>query len=350
MLALDRADNRRPEIRIAESRLKSLRLAPEPALRESSREFGPACNKGLDFEAVLSVRALYFDIEQLLIRDGAIARRDHPELQSAIRHLVRRGELAPVLPGVYVRRDEATTVRTRVRALMVADPNAVVTGRTAAHLSFWPQLPVDRVTAAVPHTRTSAPQGYCLVKRKVPPELIVQRNRVRLTSPALTALDLSDDVGGDAIDHALRSRMTTLAHLHEALALTPSRNGNRRRRQLLLDSRDEPWSAAERRCHRLLRSAMISGWRANLPVEVDDQVYFTDVGFKKLKLALEIDGREHHIGVEVFETDRWRQNRMVLDGWLVLRFTWRMLEDHPDEVIEMVRRALALREMSRIGP
>lgn len=295
------------------------------------------------------MRALYFDIEQLLVRDGAIARRNHPELQSALRHLVRRGELVSVLPGVYARWDEATTVRTRVRALMVTDPDAVVTGRTAAHLSFWPQLPVDRVTAAVRHARPSSP-GFSFVKRTIPPELIVHRNRVRLTSPALTALDLCDVVGGDAIDQVLRTKMSTLSQLHQAMRLNTGRDGNRRRWQLLLDSRDEPWSAAERRCHRLLRAGGITGWRSNLPVEIDGLSYFLDVGFEKLKLALEIDGREHHIGVEAFETDRWRQNRMVLDGWMVLRFTWRMLEDHPEKVIEMVRQALALREMSRIGP
>ena len=296
------------------------------------------------------MRAFYFDIEQLLVRDGAISRRDHPELQSALRHLVRRGELVAVLPGVYARPDEATTVRTRVRALMLADPDAVVTGHAAAQLSFWPQLPVNRVTAAVRRARRAAPPGFSFVKRDIPPELIVQRNGIRLTSPALTALDLCDDVGGEAIDHALRRNMTTLVHLHEALELTARRSGNRRRRQLLLDSRDEPWSEAERRCHRLLRASGISGWRANLPIEIDNQSYFVDVGFKRLKLALEIDGREYHIGVEVFEIDRWRQNRMVLDGWMVLRFTWRMLEDHPDEVVEMIRCALVQREMSRIGP
>lgn len=325
-------------------------LLSSPASTPIPREFRPVLNIGLFSEAFLNVRASYVDIEQLLVRDGAINRRDHPELQSAIRQLVRRGELVAVLPGVYARRDEAGNVRTRARALMLADPDAVVTGHAAAQMTFWPKLPVDRVTAAVRHARSAASPGFSFVKRDIPPELIVECNRIRLTSPALTALDLCGDLGGDAIDHALRRRMTTLAHLQEALALTRWRPGNKRRRQLLLDSRDEPWSEAERRCHRLLRASGISGWRANLPTEIDGQSYFVDVGFKKLKLALEIDGREHHIGVEVFEIDRWRQNRMVLDGWMVLRFTWRMLEDRPDEVVEMVRCAVRQREMSRIGP
>jgi very-short-patch-repair endonuclease len=45
--------------------------------------------------------------------------------------------------------------------------------------------------------------------------------------------------------------------------------------------------------------------------------------FRELKLAIEIDGRLFHTAAEVFETDRGRQNTLVLDGWCVLRFTWR---------------------------
>ena len=48
-----------------------------------------------------------------------------------------------------------------------------------------------------------------------------------------------------------------------------------------------------------------------------------DVIFREIKLIIEIDGRLFHIGTEVFETDRSRQNKLVLDGWCVLRFTLR---------------------------
>jgi hypothetical protein len=62
-------------------------------------------------------------------------------------------------------------------------------------------------------------------------------------------LDLCDVMGGDAIDQALRTRASTLAQLHRALELTGGRKGNRTKRQLLLDSRAEPWSKAERLLH-----------------------------------------------------------------------------------------------------
>jgi very-short-patch-repair endonuclease len=53
--------------------------------------------------------------------------------------------------------------------------------------------------------------------------------------------------------------------------------------------------------------------------------------------VIEIDGRLYHTGTEVFETDRWRQNLLILNGWFVLRFTWTMIEEQPEKVIAMVR-------------
>ena len=101
--------------------------------------------------------------------------------------------------------------------------------------------------------------------------------------------------------------------------------------------------------HRLLRSAGITGWKANQPVTVDGSTYYLDVLFRDMRLLIEIDGREHHIGKEVFETDRWRQNLLVLNGWCVLRFTWAMIEERPDEVVAMVRAALAMLAPAHTG-
>jgi very-short-patch-repair endonuclease len=70
--------------------------------------------------------------------------------------------------------------------------------------------------------------------------------------------------------------------------------------------------------------------------------FYVDVIFRRLKLAIEIDGRLYHTGTEVFESDRWRQNLLVLNGWCVLRFTWTMIEDHPEKVLAMVRDAIKM--------
>ncbi|MGH3339793.1 MAG: endonuclease domain-containing protein, partial [Propionibacteriaceae bacterium] len=178
--------------------------------------------------------------------------------------------------------------------------------------------------------------------RQIPSELVISRSGIRYTSPAMTALDLCDEMGGDAIDQALRTRATSLAQLHLAMELTGGRKGNRTKRRLLLDSRAEPWSKAERLFHCLLRDAGITGWKANRAVVLGGLVYYLDVVFHRVKLVIEIDGRLYHTGAEAFETDRWRQNLLILDGWCVLRFTWAMIEERSHEVIAMVRQAIKM--------
>jgi hypothetical protein len=224
----------------------------------------------------ISVRALQHDIQQLLAADGVIARRDHPKLVGAIDWLVRNGSLRSVLPGIYARPETCDAIATRVGALMRWDPDAILLGAAAASVSFWPEIRVTSITCSLKHRRR--PQsGYQFTRRVVPEELVTDRSGVRYTTPALTALDLCATVGGDAIDQALRTRATTLAQLNRAMELTAARVGNRTRRQLLLDSRAEPWSEAERSFHRLLRVAGITGWRANQPVVLGDSTFYVDV-------------------------------------------------------------------------
>jgi very-short-patch-repair endonuclease len=287
------------------------------------------------------VRTTFQDVERLLTADGVIARRDHPELDTTLRYLVRRGDLARVLPGIYSAADQAASLQTRVRALSRFDPDAILVGAVAARVSFWPDIRVDVIECAVRHSRATQ-AGYCFTRRHIPSELVTNRFGIRYTSPALTALDLCATLGGDAIDQALRTRAATLGQLYRALELTSARVGNRTRRQLLLDSRAEPWSEAERRLHRLLRHAGITGWKANRPIVLNDSTFYVDILFRKLKLVIEIDGRLYHTGTEVFETDRWRQNLLVLNGWFVLRFTWTMIEEQPEKVIAMVGEAIKM--------
>jgi len=57
-------------------------------------------------------------------------------------------------------------------------------------------------------------------------------------------------------------------------------------------------------------------------------------------LAIEIDGRLHEADEDLFESDRWRQNALVAEGWRVLRFTWAMLRDNPEAFVSAVLDAI----------
>ena len=226
-----------------------------------------------------------------------------------------------------------------MRAVSLRHTDAVVLGAAAARASFWPDAPLRTIDVAAA-TRLARRQGYAFSRRHIPAELVVERAGLRYTAPALTAIDLATFECADAIDIALRTRAATLGGMYEALRLTPNRAGNLQRLELLIDSRNEPWSAAERVAHRILRAAGLTGWKTNFPVFLEGRLYYIDIAFPHLKLAIEIDGRLHEEDEDLFESDRWRQNALVADGWRVLRFTWQMLQEHPEVVVAAILQAL----------
>lgn len=61
-----------------------------------------------------------------------------------------------------------------------------------------------------------------------------------------------------------------------------------------------------------------------------------DLVWKERRVIVELDGYEFHRGREAFEHDALRGNRLKANGWSVLRVTWRMLEENPDEVAELI--------------
>jgi very-short-patch-repair endonuclease len=274
-----------------------------------------------------------------LIRCASLTRPEQRTLQSAL----AAGYVTRLLPGVYAVEGSEDDVAVRAAAVVAWHPDAVVTGRAAARLTFWPRLRVTDVEV-VRRGHPPRSRGYRFHERTVDPAHILELPSLRLTTPALTAVDLVDELGGDGIDTCLRARAARLEDLWTAFAAHPSRPGNNARRRMLLDSRDEPWSAAERLAHRLLRAAGIRGWKANYRVVVCGGRYFIDIAFPGIRLAVEIDGRLHEDDPSVFENDRYRQNQLVGAGWRVLRFTYPMLVSRPDYVVATIRAEIARRQ------
>jgi very-short-patch-repair endonuclease len=280
------------------------------------------------------------ELRDMFDREIVLSRRAHPEWSRSLSQAATRGEIVALLPGVYTSPAMATNWRALALAASLWDPNAVVTGDAAAALSFWPELTPTTVVVAGRHTVMRRP-GLTFVQRRLPAEFVQVRAGVRMTAPDLTAIDLSGTRGGEAIDRALRGRAVTLDRMRAALDLTPRRRGNRDRRAVLLDSRDEPWSAAERLAHQLFRKAGITDWRANVPFEFEGRRYYLDIAFRHKPLVIEIDGRIH-LDSHVFESDRVRGNDLVLARKATLHFTWSMLATRPETVIDTTVRALDL--------
>jgi very-short-patch-repair endonuclease len=117
--------------------------------------------------------------------------------------------------------------------------------------------------------------------------------------------------------------------------------GSRQLRSLQHALAEDAHSEAERELLRLLREAGITGFVANLPVRVAGRVLRIDVAFPDPRLAIEVDGRAYHSSADRFQADRTRQNKLVNDGWRVLRFTWADIMQRPEMVVAQIRSALA---------
>jgi very-short-patch-repair endonuclease len=275
---------------------------------------------------------------RLRARGGVLARRDHRDLAGSLDRLLRTGSLVALLPGVYCPPDLVSDAQVLAfGALLWAGPDAVLTGLTAARLTYWPSAPASPVTLALPTTSKRSRGAVQVERRTIPPELVLRRGPLVATQPWATAVDLAATAhGGAAIDEALRTRRATLDQMWVTHAALANRPGNGLRRALLHDSRDLPWSEAERECHRLLRAAGITGWKTNQRAAG----YWVDVLFPRHRLIIEIDGWATHGDRTSFEHDRFRRNALVLAGYVVLNFTWRQLEDDPAWVVASVQRAL----------
>lgn len=305
---------------------------PTPSLAQSRGGGAPYLTCGVSFTEDWDPQQLVYVPRRK--RDLARARR-----------AAARGEVQVVLPNVYCRPETSSDLLVRIHAAMAADPNTVILGRAAARLTWWPDIAVTDVHA----TRSGAlpsQRGFMWSRRRIPPDLVDDRPGLRLTVPVLTVLDLIPELGGTAIDEALRRRAVTLAGLWDALALTPGRRGNATRRALLDDSRDEPWSYAERCLHRHYRALDTPyRYRTNHRLSLSDgRSVAIDLALPDLRLGFEADGYAHHNGPKAFEYDRDRDSDLESVGWRVIRLTATFLEDQGPEAQRRMLAIIRIRE------
>jgi very-short-patch-repair endonuclease len=92
-------------------------------------------------------------------------------------------------------------------------------------------------------------------------------------------------------------------------------------------------------------SAMLAGTdlprpRRNADLAVGGRFYEIDCLWPEQRLIVELDGRATHGTGRAFEEDRERDRLLQVDGWRVVRITWRQLRDDAPAVVADLRRLL----------
>lgn len=273
-------------------------------------------------------------IARLLSEDGVISVSQHPHLRTTLSRLSAAGVLSRPLPGTYVATSDATSWLRAVCAW--AGSEGALHGPTAAAL--W----VPNTTGGVvhlAHPRLRSRHGVTVWRHRVPTEFVRTAGGLRVTSPAYTAVELAASDDGRALCEVLRRGAATQDELEMALVSLNGTCGQAVRRCVVEACLENPWSYAELRLHRILRSAGLTGWVANGRLRLSGELVRPDVLFLRAKVVVEFDGRAVHDDPAQFLKDRERQNLLVAHGYVVLRFGWEHL-DQPGYIVGAVRNAL----------
>lgn len=274
--------------------------------------------------------------------------------RGALHRAVAHGWLEPVRTGLYAVAGAPTSWRRAVRtAVLSAGPDAVASHQTAAALwglrGFDPG-PVEVTTHRGRRRHTRNDVGFRLHestdlravdvgRRSGFPCTTLVRTFIDLGASA-TELDV-EDAFDDAVRRGLVGRDQVVARYREL-----SRRGRRGCGPIgrILERRDpnlERSNTFEKLLLRVVREAGLPEPVAQLRVDGHGWTCYLDFGWPDHRLAVECDSVAWHTGVRALQHDDERQNRLVLAGWTVLRFTWADLRDRPHLVAAQLRRALA---------
>lgn len=265
--------------------------------------------------------------------------------------LLRRHQLRAhfrrVFPDVYVGRDHQLTARERaIAAWLWSHRQGVIAGVTAAawHGSRWvdEHLPVELIWH-----NARPPRGIRTYDMCLRPGEFVHDAGVAVTTPVRTAFDIGRlRRTGTAAAHLDALMAATGLKAQEVAELAESHRGARgvRRLQTVLALTDsDAQSPKETWLRLLLIRAGLPAPATQIPVHCADggQLYYLDMGWEELMVAVEYDGEQHRLDRGQYTKDIRRREQLDRLGWIVIRV---LADDHPADVIRRVRDALARAE------
>jgi hypothetical protein len=249
----------------------------------------------------------------------------------------------------YLPRTLARQLPARVAAvLLTAPPGAAVSHMTAAAL--WgvaiPLQPADGPVHITVSTGSSirARQDRSIHRSPLSDAEVTRHRGIPTTTPERTWRDLAMVLTPPAllaVTDQLLGMGCTVLDLQMQMSRRPSGRGAGRARAVLPVADPRAESPMESVLRWLLHAAGLP--RPVLQHEVRDRggriLGRADLAWPEKKVLVEFDG-DLHRERDVFVNDLRRQNQLVAEGWIILRFTSADVLGRPDEVVAEIRRTL----------
>lgn len=255
---------------------------------------------------------------------------------SSISRRVRSGHLVRLLPGVYSEPDPSYF--DVCVAVTLWRPDAVLSHISAGWLWDFVEDPPSVVHATVPTAVHAKDTDWLTLHRRA--VVATERRGLPVVFAAQCFIDVAATLGGVTLeqffDRNVGSRVSwrAIADLCETAA---GMKGMKEVRHQLRLCCPGTLSEPERL---VARAVLARGIRMEINAPIGQ--YFGDLVDYLGKVNVEIDGREYHSAPIPFDNDRKRQNWMVLEDWLVLRYSAatvnRNVDKVADEIVAVVRR------------
>jgi hypothetical protein len=284
---------------------------------------------------------------------GVVARRQLTSLGVTGRRvdgLVARGWLHPVQRGVYVTSRTPLSPRGRATAVLLGQPGGtVLSHRTAAGLwglTAWPR----HVEITIRTSGGARSRGGVVVHRaRLPEEEVAVRDRLPVTTPARTLLDVAAVAPGrleGAIAQADHMGLLDLNAVHAVLSRHPRRRGSRVLRALL--QRDWLDLTLTRSALEAMVLELCRGHGIEMPaVNAVVRGLTVDFLWPGSRLIVEADGARTHLTHAAFEEDRLRDATLTAAGYRVVRFSHRRVTRDPGAVAATLRELTAASDPRR---
>jgi hypothetical protein len=233
-------------------------------------------------------------------------------------------------------------------AVLAAGPGAVLSHASAAALHGLRQTRAAKVDVTIP-TRVHRVQPGIRIHRSttLTDQDTTVVDGIPCTTVARTQLDLADVLSRRGLERAFDQ--AEILEVFDLLAMQDQLERNRGRRKavgkvkVVLNEHyigsTPTWNDFEERFFVICREV-------DVPVPVVNQWLILDDGGPAIKpdfmwrdqrLIVETDGEKPHGTRQTFESDRRRDQRLLLAGWRVVRITWRQAFRRPHEVRALLR-------------
>jgi hypothetical protein len=265
--------------------------------------------------------------------------------ERAVERRAASGRLHRLHDGVFALHGPPfTPQQLYLAAHFACGPESLIGGFCSAALfSLVDEMP--RVPEIIsPKGAGRARSGINVRRVVVDPRDRVIRHGIPCTRPARTIVDCAHRAGAagtEALIMAADSKRLLDRRRLEELAEEGGRPGIAHVRAIVTDDPEELRTQNELRMRRICRAAGVPAPLCNQPIEAGGRTFIPDFCWPEARLIVEADSWRWHGGRQASESDRDRDQILIIAGWRVVRFTRDQIRNHPEEVGTRLRALLA---------